>query len=109
MAFYPDLPSALRGLRRDSGLTQAQAASRLGVSKRTWQDWERGITAADKHMKAIEEAFELPAGWFAAHLNVLDRMLALEGRVEQLLALGRENQELLRDILGAIRVLGSSD
>ena len=31
--------------RSQSGQTQQQAAEVLGVSARTWQDWERGINA----------------------------------------------------------------
>ena len=31
--------------RAQAGHTQQQAADTLGVSTRTWQDWERGINA----------------------------------------------------------------
>ena len=31
--------------RAQAGHTQEQAADTLGVSTRTWQDWERGINA----------------------------------------------------------------
>lgn len=33
-------PAAVRALRTASGLTQRQAADCLGLSYRTWQDWE---------------------------------------------------------------------
>lgn len=33
----------LRNWRRNEGLTQADAAARLGVARRTWHQWEQGI------------------------------------------------------------------
>lgn len=35
--------------RTAAGHTQLQAAAMLGVSGRTWQDWERGINAMPEY------------------------------------------------------------
>jgi DNA-binding XRE family transcriptional regulator len=35
--------------RTKAGHTQAQAAEMLGVHKRTWEDWERGINAMPEY------------------------------------------------------------
>ena len=37
------------GSRTLAGHTQEQAAALIGVSKRTWQDWERGINKMPEH------------------------------------------------------------
>ena len=33
----------LRNWRRNEGLTQADAAARFGVVRRTWNQWEQGV------------------------------------------------------------------
>jgi DNA-binding XRE family transcriptional regulator len=38
-------PSKIREARVKAGHTQEQAAHTVGVARRTWQDWERGIAA----------------------------------------------------------------
>lgn len=38
-------PSVIREVRAKAGHTQEQAAHTVGVARRTWQDWERGIAA----------------------------------------------------------------
>lgn len=38
----PD-PAEIRQVRQSNNLTQDQAANLTLVSRRTWQDWERGI------------------------------------------------------------------
>lgn len=38
-------PSEIREARLKAGHTQEQAAHTVGVARRTWQDWERGIAA----------------------------------------------------------------
>lgn len=51
----------LKALRANEGLTQAQAAEKVGVSKDTWFNWENFKTFPDaKHIKSIEEAFNVP-------------------------------------------------
>ena len=35
-------PSQLRELRETLGLTQREAAEKIGVSRRTWEGWEIG-------------------------------------------------------------------
>lgn len=36
------LPEQLRSWRATNGYSQAQAAEKLGISVRTWQQWEQG-------------------------------------------------------------------
>lgn len=36
-------PEKIRHLRQYVGDTQRSAAERVGVARRTWQDWERGV------------------------------------------------------------------
>lgn len=35
--------------RERAGHTQAQAAETIGVARRTWQDWERGVAAMPEY------------------------------------------------------------
>ena len=35
--------------RAKAGHTQAQAAETIGVARRTWQDWERGVAAMPEY------------------------------------------------------------
>ena len=39
--------------RAKAGHTQQQAADALGVSRRTWQDWERGVNAMPRYALAL--------------------------------------------------------
>lgn len=54
----PD-PATVRALRLRFDLTQEQAAEIVFVSRRTWQDWERGI--ADMHA-GLWELFKIKTG-----------------------------------------------
>lgn len=36
-------PAEIRAARKAAGLTQAAAAAVIHSTRRTWQDWERGI------------------------------------------------------------------
>jgi transcriptional regulator with XRE-family HTH domain len=38
----------LRGLREARGLTQAEAAGRVGVARNTWSRWENGKRAVSE-------------------------------------------------------------
>lgn len=40
-------PEQIRAVRTKLGLTQKQAAEKLGKSYRTWQDWEGGQRTMD--------------------------------------------------------------
>ena len=42
-----DWPKRLDKLRKSLKLTQAEAAAKLGISVRTWQNWEQGRTRPD--------------------------------------------------------------
>lgn len=36
-------PEQILAIRTRLDLTQAEAADKVGVARRTWQDWERGV------------------------------------------------------------------
>jgi DNA-binding transcriptional regulator YiaG len=38
-------PKQIKALRMSLDLTQAEAAEKVGVARRTWQDWELGNAA----------------------------------------------------------------
>jgi transcriptional regulator with XRE-family HTH domain len=38
-----EFASRIRGCRKNVGLTQKETAEVLGLSERTWQDYERGV------------------------------------------------------------------
>jgi transcriptional regulator with XRE-family HTH domain len=78
---FTDLAAAIAGARKKAGLTQREAADRIGMSHRSWQDWERGEGDAVSNIPKIETALELPRGWFAEQLTVLQRVAGLEGRL----------------------------
>jgi transcriptional regulator with XRE-family HTH domain len=40
----PPTPSEVRALRASVGLSQLKLAALLGVSERTWERWETGLT-----------------------------------------------------------------
>ncbi|MEY9682770.1 Aca2/YdiL-like domain-containing protein [Bradyrhizobium elkanii] len=48
----------LKATRKAAGLTQVAAAKMLGVSERTWRDWETGATAMPQ---AHRELFNIKA------------------------------------------------
>lgn len=39
----PSSPALIRSTREHARHTQEQAALAVGVARRTWQDWERGV------------------------------------------------------------------
>jgi len=52
------LQVTLKAARVNVGLTQAEAAKRLGISRSVIQNWERGKTFPDAmHLNKIENAY----------------------------------------------------
>jgi len=52
---------SLRAARVNAGLTQDRAAKALGVTRKTLQNWEKGVTSPSvKQALAIEELFRFP-------------------------------------------------
>lgn len=50
----------LKAIRANANLTQGEAAKRIGVSERTWANYEVGKTFPDvPTIKAIEKAFNV--------------------------------------------------
>lgn len=55
----------LKRLRQQVGLSQAELATRVGVSRRTLQDWEAGLkTPRTDNLIALSSVLEVPPGWF---------------------------------------------
>ena len=51
------------------GLSPAEAAARVGVSRQAWSGWERGTVPTDKNWAAIERALEWAKESVAAVLD----------------------------------------
>lgn len=58
MKIYRTMPG-IRTRRRMAGLTVAEAAARLGVTKQTWYDWENGKYAPSAaYLPALAELLQ---------------------------------------------------
>ena len=56
-----DVKMTLRALRVNAGLTQEEAAKRLGISEETLANWERGRTFPDvRGVQRIESLYNYP-------------------------------------------------
>lgn len=101
---YTSLGAAIAGARKRAGLTQRQAAERIGMSHRSWQDWEHDEGDAVSNLPKIEQALELERGWFTAQLSALERLSSFEAR---LIVIEGKLEDLLqgqRDIVGLLRL-----
>lgn len=66
----PTLGSCLSHRRRQLGLTQAEAALRADVARRTWFQWEKGVTIPNvANWPLIDDACEWERGSVAAVLG----------------------------------------
>lgn len=96
---------ALRHARNEAGLTQKELGRRIGRSGRTVQDWERGIRTPTGYLSELEDALGKPPGWFSAQVNVLERLLAIEGTTQEAIEIHRQNAQTLKDILAVLRLM----
>lgn len=53
----------LRLLRQEAGLTQTQAAERVGISWRTYQDLETGKSPSYSTLLKIADTFQVSVDW----------------------------------------------
>lgn len=61
------IAARVRALRLGSGLNQVQAAERCGISKTTWNNYERGVARPDvDNAAAMCEAFGVDLNWLYA-------------------------------------------
>ena len=66
------LGAAFKAAREQAGLTQAEAAERVGESRDTVAKWDQGRHAPEiLKVPGIEEAYDLPAGWIFRHAGLL--------------------------------------
>jgi transcriptional regulator with XRE-family HTH domain len=99
------LAEALRAARLEAGLTQEQLAKRVRMSTRSVQDYERGVRSPAAHLAAFEESLGKPRGWFLASVNVLERVLAIEAKLDEIIETDTKNSHTLQDILGVLRTM----
>ena len=68
-------PATIRASRRSLGLTQSQAGSLVGGSRRTWQNWEAGIVQMPTakwelfQIKTKGMVMQKESGEYKVHLN----------------------------------------
>lgn len=101
----------LRSLRKAHGWSQEEAAYRVGVTLKTWGDWERGKRDPyDGNWKKIGEAFEVdPADVRGTPVSPLalgaptERSLNddLSSRLDRLEEIAQQNQRLLIAVAAA--------
>lgn len=78
----------LHQLRRRIGLTQAQAAEKMGISPRTWRDWEKGTSGPIPILRQLEERFgAVPFDLKADNPNPTQRLLGIQRKATELLGL----------------------
>jgi transcriptional regulator with XRE-family HTH domain len=82
------LSDVLREARTAVGLTQQEAAGRIGVSTGTVARWEQGrITPSGRHLQAAAEVYEADFGLTvdpASVRELQERVAALERQVQDL-------------------------
>jgi len=104
----------LRELREAHGLTQEQAAARVGVNLRQWQRWEAGDSMpyprnldliASKFGTTVNEFFEPPETQLVAR-SELEEILAyvqrVDAKLERLLAATQDDDSPLGELVAAM-------
>lgn len=67
------LGAAFKAARERAGLTQVEAAARLGESRDTVAKWDQGRHAPDiLRVPGIEQAYGLPRGWIFRQAGLLE-------------------------------------
>ncbi|MCW8645245.1 helix-turn-helix domain-containing protein [Streptococcus macedonicus] len=61
----------LKELRKEKGMSQIALAKELGVSYRTWQNWENGVSSIKPvHLKKLCEIFDVDVPYLLGYNNV---------------------------------------
>lgn len=61
----------LKELRKEKGMSQTALAKELGVSYRTWQNWENGVSSIKSvHLKTLCEIFDVDAPYLLGYNTV---------------------------------------
>jgi transcriptional regulator with XRE-family HTH domain len=85
--------------RRERGLTQKQLAATAAFSKRSLQDYERGVTVPYAHMRELSSLLGPPVEWFLhGHERPViagDRIDRLEEKVDQVFRAVQDLRPLL--------------
>lgn len=85
--------------RRESGLTQAEVAERLGVSERAFQTHEAGEVIPYRYLRDLEHVLDRPASW------LLHGEKAASSEAGEILTELRALRTEVRDLGQAVRAL----
>lgn len=109
-----DVTVRLRELRTGRGLTQAQAADRIGCTGAQWGNWERGVSSPSlDELVLIAHAFSISLDWLllgagaetpAAHDQTIQRRLARSADIQRVLDGVLDAQ---RKLIRAVQVLSN--
>lgn len=80
------LGQALALARNSRGLTQHELGEKIGMSKRSVQEWERDAISPLKHLGRIEEVLDLPEGWILGQIDPYQKLVELQRDVEEIKA-----------------------
>lgn len=93
----------LKELRKEKGMSQIALAKELGVSYRTWQNWENGVSSIKPvHLKTLCEIFDVDAPYLLGYNTVKNetniKAAVLDEALEKLRAINNmfsvENDEV---------------
>lgn len=100
---------ALQLLRAKAGLTQAELASRVGVTASAVGLWEKGGSVTVENAVAVERALDLEPGTLSRHLGYVpvdaSETVAPEAAVAADRSLTGSQRRALLDVLGAYRAV----
>ncbi len=89
----PELGAHLRRLRQRAGLTQEDAAHRLGVSLGGYRAWEKGRVPHPGNRRRLATMFSVPVGELESYMTSLRdrapdpaRLDRIEAKLDRLLA-----------------------
>lgn len=90
------LGEAIALARNQAGLTQTELGEKLGMSKRSVQEYEADNISALKHLQKIEEATGKPAGWIMSRVDPYEQVLGMAESI-------RRMEDMLHEVLALLR------
>jgi transcriptional regulator with XRE-family HTH domain len=94
-----EIGARIAAARREAGLTQHALAERLGVTTRSVQNYEAGVSIPYKHLRRIETLARKRPGWILAS-EPANQTLA--ETIEQLEAVMERHYSLLQEHLNTL-------
>ena len=93
MNSYARVASAIRDLRKAAGMSQEEAAERIGVSNATWSRWEAGKhVPTSHHLREVAEVFRINPDSFITRVTRAAEQSDIESRLAD--AQARERHEI---------------